>query len=80
LEGSGCGLTEVLFGQLYVETEENHENISQDGRYPFRDMNRAPPNKSLESYHHAYLLGEIGRPVTRNCKDLHYKHVFLFVK
>jgi hypothetical protein len=43
LEGSSCGLVEVLYRHLLGMTEENHENFVHDSLHPNLDSNWALP-------------------------------------
>jgi hypothetical protein len=43
MEGSGCGLIEVVFRNFPGGTEEKQVNLSQDIRYPDRYSNRGSP-------------------------------------
>jgi hypothetical protein len=43
MEGSCCGVIEVLSRQLPGGAAEGHRNVSQDSRHLHRDSNRIPP-------------------------------------
>jgi hypothetical protein len=51
VEGSGCGLIQVLPHSLPGGTEEYSENLIEDSECLGRDSNEHSPNSSLEHYH-----------------------------
>jgi hypothetical protein len=43
LKGRGRGLFKILFQRLLEGNEETHKNLSQDSRFPRRDLKPEPP-------------------------------------
>jgi hypothetical protein len=64
MEGSDHDLNKLLSWNLYVETEKNYENLSQESHCPGRNLNWEPPEQESD-----YILLESSCPVNSLLND-----------
>jgi hypothetical protein len=83
--------SETLYGHLPGDTEEIHQNLSQDSRSPYRDLNPGPPEalrctvllchfSRSEDYIYLKLVSLLNITAESEKKNLYILHTFSHIR